>query len=67
MSGSDFIMTGESNDLQGELDLVWRHLLPAMQDKPLVADETAHARARSKQLPRNFCPTRHALSSSKKV
>ena len=40
------IMTGESKDLQGELDLVWKHLLPAMQDKPLAADETTHAKLR---------------------
>ena len=40
------IMTGESKDLQGELDLVWQHLLPAMQDKPLAADEATHAKLR---------------------
>jgi len=40
------IMTGESKDLQGELDLVWQHLLPAMQDKPLAADETGLAKLR---------------------
>ncbi|MBI3878998.1 MAG: serine hydrolase [Verrucomicrobia bacterium] len=32
------VMTGESKDLQGELDLVWTHLLPAMQPKPLAPD-----------------------------
>jgi CubicO group peptidase (beta-lactamase class C family) len=31
-------MTGESSNMQGELDLVWEHLLPAMKDKPLPAD-----------------------------
>ena len=32
--------------MQGELDLVWKHLLPAMQDKPLAADEAPHAKLR---------------------
>jgi hypothetical protein len=34
-------ITGESSDLQGELDLVWEHLLPAMKDRPLPADAAA--------------------------
>lgn len=34
------IMTAESNNLQGQLDLVWKHLLPAMQDR---ADGSAQA------------------------
>lgn len=29
------VMTSETKDMQGQLDLVWKHLLPAMQDKPL--------------------------------
>lgn len=41
------IMTGESKDLQGELDLVWQHLLPAMHDKPLTADEATHTKLRT--------------------
>jgi hypothetical protein len=32
-------ITGESGDLQGVLDLVWEHLLPAMKDAALPADE----------------------------
>ena len=32
------VMTAESRDLQGQLDLVWEHLLPAMQPGPLPAD-----------------------------
>lgn len=35
------VMTGESNHMQGELDLVWQHLLPACQPKALPATETA--------------------------
>ncbi|HEY2343408.1 MAG TPA: serine hydrolase, partial [Chthoniobacteraceae bacterium] len=29
-------ITGETNDLQGELDLVWAHLLPAFKPAPLA-------------------------------
>src|SRR5260221_2059315 len=41
-------ITGESGDLQGELDLVWEHLLPAMKDAPLPADNTAQTRLRAR-------------------
>ncbi|MEP6668405.1 MAG: serine hydrolase [Chthoniobacter sp.] len=41
-------ITGESADLQGELDLVWQHLLPAMQEKPLPADAAAQTRLRER-------------------
>jgi hypothetical protein len=34
-------ITSESNDMQGELDLVWKHLLPAMKDTPLPADQAS--------------------------
>jgi CubicO group peptidase (beta-lactamase class C family) len=37
-------ITGESHDLQGELDLVWQHLLPAMADAPLAEDNAAVSR-----------------------
>ncbi len=42
------IMTGESKDLQGELDLVWRHLLPAMQDKPMPEDAATQSMLRKR-------------------
>jgi CubicO group peptidase (beta-lactamase class C family) len=32
-------ITGESNDLQGELNLVWQYLLPAISDKELPGNE----------------------------
>ncbi len=32
------VMTSESKNMQGELDLVWEHLLPAMKENPLPAD-----------------------------
>ncbi len=38
------VMTGESNDMQGELDLVWEHLLPAFKEKPLPRDRNSQAR-----------------------
>jgi CubicO group peptidase (beta-lactamase class C family) len=38
------VMTGESRDLQGELDLVWNHLLPAMKPGPLPRDRQAETR-----------------------
>jgi CubicO group peptidase (beta-lactamase class C family) len=37
-------MTGENKNMQGELDLVWEHLLPAMHDAPLPTDAPAQAR-----------------------
>jgi CubicO group peptidase (beta-lactamase class C family) len=37
-------ITSESGNMQGQLDLVWEHLLPAMKGTPLPADSRAHAR-----------------------
>jgi hypothetical protein len=37
------IMTSETKDMQGQLDLVWKHLLSAMSDQPLPQDATASA------------------------
>ncbi|WP_143822365.1 serine hydrolase domain-containing protein [Mucilaginibacter pedocola] len=34
-------ITSESPDMQGELNLVWKYLLPAMQPKPLPANASA--------------------------
>ena len=34
-------ITGESSNMQGELDLVWEHLLPAMKEAPLPANPSA--------------------------
>lgn len=41
-------ITGESSDLQGELDLVWQHLLPAMNDAALPADKAATERLKAR-------------------
>ena len=32
-------MTAKTRDMQGQLDLVWKHLLPAFHDKPLPPNE----------------------------
>ena len=37
-------ITSETRDMQGELDLVWEHLLPALQAQPLPADPQLQAR-----------------------
>jgi CubicO group peptidase (beta-lactamase class C family) len=37
-------ITSETSEMQGELDLVWEHLLPAMSEKPLPADRPARKR-----------------------
>jgi hypothetical protein len=34
-------ITGESSNMQGELDLVWEHLLPAFKDAALPEDDAA--------------------------
>jgi CubicO group peptidase (beta-lactamase class C family) len=41
-------MTSESNNMQGELDLVWEHLLPAMKAGPLPADRQSQAQLRER-------------------
>lgn len=38
------VMTSGCGKLQGELELVWKHLLPAMKDAPLPPDEAANKR-----------------------
>jgi CubicO group peptidase (beta-lactamase class C family) len=38
------VITGQSNDLQGELDLVWEHLLPAMKSQAPPADGSVESR-----------------------
>jgi hypothetical protein len=41
-------ITGESSDLQGELDLVWKHILPAFKEAPLPEDEQATAKLKER-------------------
>ncbi len=42
------IITSETGDMQGELNLVWNHLLPAMKDGTLSADESSETQLREK-------------------
>jgi CubicO group peptidase (beta-lactamase class C family) len=37
-------ITSETNNMQGELDLVWEHLLPAMKETALPPDRDAYSR-----------------------
>jgi hypothetical protein len=37
-------ITSETKDMQGQLDLVWEHLLPAMKEGALPADRASQAR-----------------------
>ena len=39
-------ITAETSDMQGELDLVWQHLLPAMKPQPLPRDPQSQAKLR---------------------
>jgi CubicO group peptidase (beta-lactamase class C family) len=39
------VMTGESPNMQGQLDLVWEHLLPAVKDARSLPPDTASADA----------------------
>jgi CubicO group peptidase (beta-lactamase class C family) len=41
-------MTSGEGNMQAILDLVWQHLLPAMQDAPLPADQGANAALRDR-------------------
>ena len=39
-------ITAETSDMQGELELVWEHLLPAMSERPLPADRQSESQLR---------------------
>ncbi len=41
-------VTSETGDMQGELDLIWEHLLPAMKDSALDADPPSEAQLKQK-------------------
>lgn len=41
-------ITSGTQDLQGVLNLVWQHLLPALQEAPLAADDTTRERLAAK-------------------
>ena len=41
-------ITAEASDMQGELNLVWKHLLPAMKETPLPRDQHSEAELQQK-------------------
>ncbi|QDT39885.1 serine hydrolase domain-containing protein [Stratiformator vulcanicus] len=41
-------ITAKTSQMQLQLDLIWKHLLPAFKDSPLPEDKTSHARLKSK-------------------
>jgi CubicO group peptidase (beta-lactamase class C family) len=43
-------ITAETSNMQGELDLVWEHLLPAMKPTPLPRDRRSEAQLRERLL-----------------
>jgi CubicO group peptidase (beta-lactamase class C family) len=59
-------ITSESSNMQGELDLVWEHLLPAMKQGALPKNRSAHerleARLRSLELAPPKSQPMHALA-----
>lgn len=42
------VITSETGDMQGELNLVWEHLLPAMNDGPLPVDNSLEDQLKEK-------------------
>lgn len=42
------IFTAESNDMWGELDMVWKYLYPGIMDEPLPADENRVAELKNR-------------------
>ena len=46
MSDQDVVVaiTADTGNMQGELDAIWDHLLPAFQSKPLPADAAGQAK-----------------------
>lgn len=45
------VMTSENKNMQGQLDLVWKHLLPAFDAKAVPAEESEPARKKFPRLP----------------
>jgi CubicO group peptidase (beta-lactamase class C family) len=56
-------ITAETGDLQGELDLVWQRLLPAMKQQPLPRDSRAQAQLRQTLSSLALTPPRGQRSS----
>ncbi len=56
-------ITAETSDMQGELDLVWKHLLPAMGPQALTADPQAQDKLRQRLTGLRLAPPRGQTSS----
>ena len=56
-------ITAEVSDMQGELDLVWQHLLPAMKPQPLPRDAQSQAELRQTLASLALTPPRGQHSS----
>jgi CubicO group peptidase (beta-lactamase class C family) len=56
-------ITAETSDMQGELDLVWEHLLPAMKEKPLPRDRHSEAQLRQTLASLTLAPPKGQPSS----
>jgi CubicO group peptidase (beta-lactamase class C family) len=58
------VMTSESKSMQGELDLVWEHLLPAMKKDAIPPDPPSHARLQQTLSSLALTPPKSQPSSS---
>jgi CubicO group peptidase (beta-lactamase class C family) len=56
-------ITGESFDLQGSMNLVWDHLLPAMKDQPLPAEAAAQKNLQGKLKALTLSPLQNAINA----
>jgi hypothetical protein len=56
-------LTGETADMQGELDLVWKHLLPAMKTEPSIADRASQAKLQQRLCSLTLAPPKGQTSS----
>lgn len=61
------VITSETADMQGEADLVWQHLLAAMQDAPLPDDADAEARLRARLASLALAPPERGASPAADV
>ncbi|HPA20323.1 MAG TPA: serine hydrolase [Verrucomicrobiae bacterium] len=57
------VMTGENKNMQGEIDLVWRHLLPAFQSGPLRPDAAAASDLQQRLRSLKLAPPRGSATS----
>lgn len=60
-------MTGETKDMQGVLDLVWKHLLPACKEGPLAADTASAEKLRQRLQSLKLTPPRTEETSATAV